>query len=448
MSSTILCEKHEYRLVMLIPGADRILVEEESLPRLLIPKGARPVRALQQLIEDMWSLKSVVLDVLPSRDGLTSSAVVEIRQGGWNIPEGFRDAVLGDLDSALLRDDELSSVQHALSCDIAEGPPFQRFGWVDEAMEWMRTALNPPFPEFNGEIRQSNAGGAFALVRFGTVRGPAYWLKATGSPNESEFALTTWLADRYPQFLPPVRAKRSDWNAWVMEEVGTSLTDSTTINQIARVGATLAAFQKKSETGVDEFVRVGCSDQRTDTLRDHIPEVFHYLADVLETQPGDHQPALTLKRLEEIKGSVRSACAMMQQIGVPDAINNNDMKLGNILCDDTRCVFTDWCHSYVGNPFLTFQHLHTYLERTNAPLAERFKSTYARQWSSRLDSHQIGLAFTLAPLLATFAYLCGDGRWLNSSIQHEAGSQNHSLILLKHLNRAASDPQLLEVLCN
>lgn len=449
MSSTILYEKEEYRLIMLLPEANRILMEQESLvrrlPRLLIPRGTRPARALQQLIGDTWSLTSVVLDVLPSGGDVAASAVVEIRQRGWNMPNGLEDV---DLDGGLLRHDELSSVQHALSCDIAAGPPFQRFGWVDEAMEWLRTALNRTFPDFNGEIRQSNAGGAFALARFETVRGPAYWLKAAGPPNQSEFALTTWLADHYPRFLPPVRAARSDWNAWVMEEVGTSLTDSATISEIARVGRTLAAFQKESETGVDTFLRIGCSDQRTGTLQDHIRGVFHYLADILETQPQDHQPALTLKRLEEVESRVRSACDMMQQIGVPDAINNNDMKLGNILCDETRCVFTDWCHAYVGNPFLTFQHLHTYLRRTNGLLAEHFKSAYASQWSSRLDSHQISLAFTLAPLLATYAYLCGDGRWLNSSIRHEAGSQNHSLILLKHLNRAASDHQLLEILCD
>jgi hypothetical protein len=364
-----------------------------------------------------------------------------------NIPEGLKDADLGDLDSALLRREELSCVQHALSSETNQGPPFQRLGWVDEAMEWMRTALKHALGDFTGEIRQSNAGGAFALVRFGTARGPAYWLKAAGSPNESEFTMTTWLANRYPQFLPPIRATRSDWNAWVMEEVGTSLTDASTMNEIWRVGTALAALQKVSTTGTDELLAIGCSDQRIEILRDRIPEVFQYLAVVLEAQPDDRQPPLTWNELKEIEASVRFACDAIQQIGVPDAINNNDMKLANILCDETRCVFTDWCHSYVGNPFLTFQHLHTYLRRTNAPLAEAFKSAYGRQWSSRLDRHQIRQAFALAPLLATYAYLCGDGKWLNSSTRHKATSQDHSLILLKHLNRAASDPQLLEALC-
>ena len=449
MSLTISRETNEYRLLMLLPGAQGILVEPEHcpprLPRLVIPKGVRAARALQQLIEDTWRVNSIVLDVIPARNDFPSCAVVEIRHGDSGpLPRGVSCMDLESLNNFHLRDEELSSLRQALSRETIVGPPFRRLGWVDEAMGWIRTALKYP-PEFNGHVQQLNVGGSFALVRFGTSQGPAYWLKAVGSPNESEFTMTTWLAERYPQYLPPIKAARSDWNTWVMEEVGTSLSDSITDNEIDRVGTALADFQRESETGADEFLTVGCSDQRTDTLRNHITEVFHYLSDVLKME--DHRSPLSLDRLKEIEGSIRSACDRIERLGIPDAINSNDLKLANILCDDTRCVFTDWCHSYVGNPFLTFQHLHTYLRRTSPPLAERFRSAYGSQWRSRLDGHQIRVAFALAPPLAAFAYLCGNGRWLTSSIKHEATSRSHSLLLLKHLNRATGDPHFLEALC-
>ncbi len=100
--------------------------------------------------------------------------------------------------------------------------PFSKVGWIEVAQDWIRDSVLDRVVEFSEDVRRLNASGSFALVRFGTLRGPAYWLKATGVPNVHEFQVTQTLSRYWPEFLPPFVAARTDWNAWVTEEVGTA----------------------------------------------------------------------------------------------------------------------------------------------------------------------------------------------------------------------------------
>jgi len=123
------------------------------------------------------------------------------------------------------------------------------------------------------------------------------------------------------------------------------------------------------------------------------------------------------------------------------------LKLANILSDGHRCVFTDWCHAYVGNPFLAFQHVHTYLLRKLPDLAVDFQRSYSEAWGTELSNAQLENAFSLSPLLAPYAYLYGQGIGSFARRVKEPNFQRFSRGLVLHIWRVANDTQFLGVLC-
>ncbi|WP_425387678.1 phosphotransferase [Edaphobacter aggregans] len=163
-------------------------------------------------------------------------------------------------------------------------------------------------------------------------------------------------------------------------------------------------------------------------------------------------PRLERQRLSEIGLIFQDACLRMEDLGIPDAVIHGDMNRGNILFDlfdDFHCRFIDWSEAYIGNPFVSFQHL---LLLNTGELREtndlRLKQAYRRAWLGLLDPVQIDAAFALMPLLAAASYLYGRGDWLRSSRRNDPQRQSYARSLARHMDRAAQAPELQEVLCH
>jgi hypothetical protein len=327
---------------------------------------------------------------------------------------------------------------------------FSRLDWIDEAMQWICEAAGRQV-QFTGEIEQHNASGTFALLRFATREGPAYWLKATGEPNRHEFAITATLAATWPKCLPPVVGMRHDWNAWVMEEVGAPLGQQVSISALKRAVVSMADLQRGTLPHIDKLIAVGAGDQRMAVLREHVDEVVDYLEEAMEHHTSTRVQALGVARLREIGTVLKDACDAMQRLNIPATIIHNDLSRGNILFDEEHCVFTDWCEGCVGNPFITLQHLLLLLPRGEEDLdVNRFAlmCAYKRRWLDSLTPRQIDQAFALMPLLAIVSYLYGRGAWLRSARRHEPQIQSYVRSLARHMDRAAKDPSLMEALCH
>jgi hypothetical protein len=188
----------EYRLIFLDAESRAIFVdpggEQLHLPRVAIPRGSRTARELQQAIKDKWRVDAIILEFIPSAVGNFTAAIVEIEASAHY--EGLTQACIDDISQ-----DELDSESRALAESISvggssSGDPFSRLGWMKEARQWLATDVDPNLLH-STNIRQYSAGGTFALVRFDTCKGPSYWLKATGYPNERESSLTGVLASHF-----------------------------------------------------------------------------------------------------------------------------------------------------------------------------------------------------------------------------------------------------------
>jgi hypothetical protein len=127
------------------------------------------------------------------------------------------------------------------------------------------------------------------------------------------------------------------------------------------------------------------------------------------------------------------------------------MSPGNILIRDNVCVFTDWCEAYIGNPFITFQHLLLLLPCGDDQVETasfRLRQAYKRAWLEFLAPWQIDRALALMPLLAIASSLYARGGWLRSEGRYNTHMQSYARCLARHMDRAAQVPSLMEALCH
>lgn len=438
-------DRVNYRVALIQPLTRRLLLLQRdgalALPVIDVPSLQRPAYHLTRSADAMWNMKTVMLESVGGNASLAPCAILEIRGDSlsWE-SDGFKAWNLETVPSTLLEDELRSVFASILQSTPGSGSTWARIGWVDEAQKWIQQSVGDRPIHFTEEVTQLNGGGGFCLARFGTDKGPAYWLKAIAEPNTQEFDITSFLATNCPTYLPRVVCMRKDWNAWVMEEAGSSLHDSTSLLNFERAAASLADLQLQLIGRSRDLLGAGCTDHRIEMIETQIDEMIAYLEEAMSMQTSTKVCQLSGSRLRELGWRLHQSCSELMGLGIPDSLMHNDISPGSIVSDGTNCVFIDWCEGAVGNPFLSFEQLCVHTARkTDAPdlWLGRLRRVYKRLWSPVLADEQIDRALQLVPLIAVLSYLCGRGDWLRSQRRYEASFLSYSRSLARHMDRIA-----------
>ena len=450
-----LAQQDQYRIALVLPRSKKVLAEPRDgsprLPRISVQRWTRVGEHLTKAIREKWGLmSSIIINVLPGSQQTPACAVIEVlADESQPLADGLIPLQLDVLGDSEVTAAERTTMQKILMGETASCGPFSRLGWIEEAQEWILASA--PYRAIEFSDRQgSSAGGSSALVRFGTRRPPAYWLKATGAAGAQEYRVSTALAGLFPDYLPPLLAAREDWHAWVMEDAGRPLEETLTLPAIEQATHSLAQLQITSVDHVDVLFAAGCFDQRMPILRASIPKLVQYLEDAMAQQISTRVPPIESKRLCELGNLLEEACGCMETLGIPDTIIHNDMNAGNILFDGSRAVFTDWAEAYIGNPFFTFHHLREYAVQADVSQvwASKMKTTYANHWGCLLSGSQIAHAVALCPPLAIASYLCGRDTSIRLPQRKDLRAQSYARSMARQMDRAAQAPEFLEALCN
>ena len=445
----------EYRLAFILPESRQLLGIQNSgdieLPRISVPMWQRPAEQLTRLIEETWNIRTLVLDLLCDSPISTPCAVIEVRSSSWQFTRrGLTTVHLGNIGRLSLSGDERAALLSILSGSNTSRSPFALIGWINEAQEWIHTAIRDHDVIFTDEMRHLNAGGEFCLLRLETIAGPAYWLKAVGRPNAHEFGVTAYLAAVCPEYLPPILAIRADWRAWLMEEYGISLHSSSSLEHFKRAAFNLANLQRRLIGRSADLLDAGCGDHRIGVLRAHIDNLIEYLDYAMSQQTSTKVPPVSASRLNKIGHLLHETCSAMEDLNIPDSLLHNDISPGSILTNGLDCVFTDWCEAYVGNPFITQEQLCVHASRkseSSQHWSSALKAVYRSVWSKDLSEHQVERALQLAPLLSVLSYLHGRGDWLETSRRTQPAFLSYSRSLARHMDRIANSAELREALC-
>ena len=400
----------ECRCVLIQPRSHALFAFADAgryhLPRVYIPQATRPAQQVQKAIKAKWGLNIFVMEIWGTPDDLRACAVAELMTPESASP--LREVPLEQLTTSEFFEQEYRRLQSLIEGEAAS--PLSRLGWIDEAIVWMESATGRTFRS-GGNIEQWNAGGGFGLFCACSDDGRQYWLKATGEPNAHEFAITLFLCDLCPDFLPKLVAVKETWNAWLTEHAGGTLPDAPSLSELVSVTRSMAQLQFLTIGQTDKLLSLGAFDQRLPALRSHIDAAIAHLIEAMAQQASTKAAPLGPDRLLELREILRNACSRLEALDMPDTLIHNDLNAGNILSDGANYVFTDWSEATVGNPFLACERLC----QLNPAHAESVRKVYRECWSHRLSAQSMNEAIALAPLLAIYAYLYGRGDWLGQS---------------------------------
>jgi hypothetical protein len=432
-----------YRLALVPPDAIGVLVEtvnrKTALPRIEIRIDRRPAQQITELVEERWGLSCIVIDQISHDVEGVPCVVAELLTTLQSVDFTDLHILKSDRFHELDIDQRcLSALTMVMNRDNCSGRELTQIGWLRNAMSWIKNSASARHVEFCGKPQQLNGGGGFQLVRLETVTGAAIWLKAVASPNLHEFQITTGLSKLCPGFLPRLLCSRTDWNAWVTEEFGTSLHSNLSLPNALLAVDTLACLQVALANQTETLLGLGCGDQRLSHLASKVDDVISFLDDAMSKQTSTKVAPMSQERLKRTGVAVREACEKMQGLGIPDSIMHNDLSPGSILIQGSQCVFTDWCEAYCGNPFLTFELFCIHVERwTNdspnwLPL---MRDHYSRGWASTLSTTTVKKAFSLSKVIAIFSLIFARGEYVGATSSSTMPFLGHIRSLARRLER-------------
>jgi hypothetical protein len=445
-----------YRLALILPQSRQLIAtkvdETYMLPQISIPLWERCAEQLTRLIAERWHIKSVVLDVVTDDCSGSPLALIEVRSSTWEPSnEGLTKIHLDKISDGVLCSGERKVLQSILAGEDSGRGPFSHIGWFDDVQAWVHEVTNACGETLTGETLHLNAGGHFCLLRLAVSSGTGYWLKATGEPNTREYAITTFLAGICPQYLPRVIAVRKDWNAWLMEEHGSSLNHSESLVDFRRAVHDMADLQKIFIGRSDALFAACCGDHRTETLNSRIAELIAYLDEAMGLQTSSKAPKLSSSRLKDLEVALHRACSLQKELAIPDSLMHSDISPGSILYDGSRYVFTDWCEANVGNPFITLEQMCVHAARISADpelWVRALRDEYAACWITLLTERQIHRGLQLAPLLSVLSSLHESATGLDSPRRYDPQRLSYSRSLARHIDRVVRTPDVQEALCH
>jgi hypothetical protein len=443
-----------YRLLLASSLTRRVFAEEVQhvprLPRISIQRWTRAAEQIQAAIEQRWGFKILVLDFLENKSGGETLAIAELRSHDRG-PSSHRShswVRMNEVADEEIFEFERSFVEKLLNDGATGRGPFSRFGWIEEARNWVGAEAASELTEFTGELKQLNAAANFALVRFARESASPIWFKAVGNLSAPEYRITSALAKLFPEYLPPFVASREDWSAWWMEDAGDSLDDARSAELFGHAALRLAELQQASVHHIPVLLTSGCGDQRISVLRARIPQMMEFSEDAMARQRPSLSPKLGRGRLREVRRILEDACFSLEALGIPDTLMHGDINLGNILVGH-RCVFIDWAQACIGNPFVTFEQLRVQVaqDRDTAQWSRSMAEKYTKSWGQMLSASQINRALAVVPLISAALELCGRWERLTPDRFREPQFQSYVRGLTRQMDRAVRDLERREIAC-
>jgi hypothetical protein len=441
----------EYRVIVVRAVSRAVLVvptlEGDRFPRLTVPVAVRRAKALRAIMQELWQADILILDLFPVERERSAYATAELLSA--HVPSDLQSVALDRVPSAELSEEERIRIQSSL--DGETGSPFTQTGWLSQAMRWLEEATGSYWPS-EWKIELHNAGGHFTLARFRHADGCDYWLKATGGPNSHERVVTGLLAQLGGEHLPEIIATREDWNAWIMRADPKGTTDWP-LGDCSRLGdvmESMASLQRQTIGFERDLLAAGAFDQRLPRLQQHAGELFAYFCDAMDRQTSTKAPRIEQRRIFEIRDLFERTCSIVERLKIPNTVIHGDMNPGNVVIGEGGVKFIDWSEAYVGNPLITCEHL-LLLNDAQTSAVKRFsdeqlRARYRDALGDVCDPGAIDKGFVCIPVLAAASAVYGRGDWFDSPARVDPRRQRYARTLLRYMDRAAGDPELLSVL--
>ena len=451
MTDTHLPPREQVRIILIRPGSHDISVSGSrgafTLPTVSIPAYSRHAEEITAALLRFYDAETYCLFTRPS-----DSAARPARHYSFSClshKSEFCPPEFHWIDRVSIAREDFAD-----ECDFAalqggfelidrcrrepEAGYFGRPGWLKEITDWTRFELAPQGLHLTGTFSQLNASATASLVRFDTDAS-AVWFKAAGEPNRRELPVTEYLAEHFPDFVPPVVATHANSYGWLTIEVpGSHLNADSDNGAWGAVADALAEFQRKTVGQALHLLEAGCIDVRPRALADFVRPFLDVTGELMDEQTKASPAPLTKKELNSLRNILFDALSAADALDLPSALVNLDFNLGNIIAGSGQVTFLDWASGAIGNPLFTFEYLLEQL-RTVRPADERLRAevstTYLGSWRSFFGEDVLAEAVAVTPLLAAFSYTVSGGVWRDPARRRNPIEAGHLRSMTRRMKR-------------
>jgi len=432
------------QLVLLLAGSRKMAVLAESceLPSVHISPRGRIVPAIHSALWSTWQVRAFVLRQLSPAEVHPIVFAAELRDG--DLPSAWEFINLASAMVATLPPAERYELEQLLA--LPEGSTVGAIGWDRTVCTWVQDIVQSPLDPHCGP-EQFDGGDGYALLRFVSTAGKAYWLKATGSSQRHELGITSFLNHLGGMSTPDVVAVQHAWNAWLMLEDGAVLPQiEPTADQVLRLLGfavrSLAQIQLHTLAAETELFSVGAFDQRLERLRTDAAQMFQVIAFAAQEADATQQMAETENCLAVIQETFVLACDRALDLEIPSALLHGDLNLGNLAFTSGGCRLLDWNESYVGFPLTSLQHL-LLLNPIRDPkvkdaVDQKLVNFYRSILAEGIHEGVLEEAWHLTPMIAAVSALYGRGDWISAGPSEQRRRYPFARAILRHLDRETS----------
>lgn len=219
--------------------------------------------------------------------------------------------------------------------------PWTRPDWLVEAREWIDARV-----EVTGEIEQPHVRWWSTVLRVPTAEGDLFF-KAVAPVHRFEAALTARLAELQPRRVTEVVDVDVERGWFLMRDAGRRLRELVEtrddLHHWERLLPEYAQLQLEVAPHADELLALGVPDERLAVL----PNLFREL---LATRPPgltDDERARAIETIPRFK----EMCLELEEDGLSETIQHDDLHDGQVFVRDGRYLVFDWGDSCVSHPF-------------------------------------------------------------------------------------------------
>lgn len=432
------------QLVLLLAGSRSIavLAKSRELPRIQVPVRGRIVPAIHAALWSTWQVRAFVLRQLSTAGVDPVVFAAELRDG--ELPSVWEFISLGSATVQMLPTAEQCELERL--CALPEGSAVGAIGWDRTACTWVQDIVQSRLDSHRG-LEQFDGGDGYALLRFVSTAGKAYWLKATGSSQRHELSITSFLGRLGGRSIPDVVAVQPAWNAWLALEDGAVLPQiepmaDQVLRSLGFAVRSLAQIQLHTLAAETELFSVGAFDQRLERLRTDANQLFQLLASATQEADAQQQMVETENSLAVIEATFVRACDRALALKIPSALLHGDLNLSNLAFTSDGCRLLDWNESYVGFPLTSLQHL-LLLNPIRDPKAkgvvdQELVNFYRSILAEGIPGGVLEEAWYLTPMIAAVSALYGRGDWISAGPMEQRRRYPFARAILRHLDRETS----------
>ncbi|MDQ0157463.1 phosphotransferase [Robertmurraya andreesenii] len=274
-----------------------------------------------------------------------------------------------------LNDTDRSILEIWLSASLSSAFPWFEFGWRRKMEEWVQKMLPHDSLEFE-QIRSWERSTLFRVQ----AENESYYFKAVPDVFSHEPAVSRYLFENHPSYVPEILGIEIEQKWFIMKEVGGSLLGYTDHLEYWRQSLLrLAHIQKESIFHTNELKKLNCPIRPvSQVIRSHLKAS---LDDLVRTREISSE---TYWRLKDRLPNILEKCDLLEKHSkLPLALEHGDFFGGNIKIQEENAIIFDWSDCSLSHPFLSVIVL---LDEVKQLFSERsaeiLLEDYLCQWSN------------------------------------------------------------------